>query len=79
MKSVIPGMYFLTALHGYSTIHGYNLPESPQFAYAKGQIDVFKASIQQIAKVNKVEIDVDELVREREKSKRIQAEAQKAE
>jgi len=62
-------MYFVTALHGYATIHGFYLPESPQFAYASGQIEVFKASIQTIAKANRDEVDVDELVRERELSK----------
>jgi len=69
VKSVVPGMYFITALHGYATIHGFYLPESPQFAYASGQIDLFKASIRTIAKANRVEVDVDELVREREQSK----------
>lgn len=59
VKSILPLMYFLCAIHVYGILLGFYLPESPYFAYATGQMEVFKASLKKIASFNGVDVDVD--------------------
>jgi len=53
-------MYFLSALFTYITVwQALFCPESPYFSYGKHKLEVFKATIQRIARVNAVDLDVD--------------------
>lgn len=64
VKSILPGMYFLCAIHLYGLLLCLYLPESPYFAYATGQMEVFKHSMLKIARFNGAKLDVDSLMRD---------------
>jgi len=63
VKSILPGLYFNSAILLFNCFYYLWLPESPYFAYGRRQLDVFTDSIDKMAAWNGVtDLDVEKLL-----------------